>query len=319
MSLTGWRYYSEITISNPNSSVLTDYQVGIDLDSSNFDFSKANSDGSDIRFSEDNGNTTIPYYIESWDNSGQTATVWVKVSSVPASSSKTIYMYYGNPVATSASNLGNVATKKEDFEDGTVGVFSNVWKTNYFSVTTEKKYEGSYSLKCNDSNNADNGGAYANENTFWDTAKKRIVFWMYDYNCSDTLDIYLNYGSTLKAFVGFNADTGKFHYWDGSGHDLTESYLKDTWYKFEVLLKDNDYDFKIYDSSLSLVTSKTGISYGAISGVDYRDVVFYSSKANTGIGYLDLVYAFKYISPEPTTSVGVTRANTNSLFFTNNF
>ena len=107
--LAGWKYYRKITVTNSGSTALTDYQIKIELTSSNFDFSKANSDGSDLRFSEDKVNT-IPYWIESYDSSGQTATIWVKVSSIPANSSKDIYMYYGNAGATSESNIADAAT-----------------------------------------------------------------------------------------------------------------------------------------------------------------------------------------------------------------
>lgn len=100
--LTGWQYRRAITIDNQTGADLTDYQVKITLDSTNFGFNKANSDGSDIRFTTDDGTTIINHWIESWDSAGQTATIWVKVPTIP-STGGTIYMYYGN---SSATNTG---------------------------------------------------------------------------------------------------------------------------------------------------------------------------------------------------------------------
>ncbi|RLF66849.1 MAG: hypothetical protein DRN30_01385 [Thermoplasmata archaeon] len=60
----------------------------------------------------------LPYWIENWDSANQQATIWVKVPSIPASGTATIYMYYGNPDATSESNGDEVFDFFDDF-DGT--------------------------------------------------------------------------------------------------------------------------------------------------------------------------------------------------------
>jgi hypothetical protein len=58
----------------------------------------------------------LSYWIESGCNSANTK-IWVKVPSIPASSTKTIYVYYGNPSATSLSNGKNVFIMYDDFND----------------------------------------------------------------------------------------------------------------------------------------------------------------------------------------------------------
>ena len=75
----------------------------IELNSSNFDFSKTQTNGEDIRFTDASGNL-LDYWIEEWDSVNETAKVWVRVPSIPASSSTEIWMYYGNPMLASASN-----------------------------------------------------------------------------------------------------------------------------------------------------------------------------------------------------------------------
>lgn len=74
----GWQYMRKITITNPGTTDLTDFQVAINLDQSNFDFSKAQSTGADVRFViEDPSPYKASYYIEEWDPSTPRATIWV--------------------------------------------------------------------------------------------------------------------------------------------------------------------------------------------------------------------------------------------------
>jgi len=79
--VSGWLYRRKITITNPNSYDLEHFQVAIDLDSSNFDFSKANSDGSDIRVTYGEGRYELPYYIDTWDTATPQAIIWVGIDS----------------------------------------------------------------------------------------------------------------------------------------------------------------------------------------------------------------------------------------------
>jgi len=108
--LSGWQYRREIVIQENSGKNLNDYQIKVELDSSNFDFSKAKPDGSDIRFTDSDGTTLLAYWIEEYNFSNQKATIWVKVPSIPANSQKTIYIYYGNsdPPPCGICNNGKV-------------------------------------------------------------------------------------------------------------------------------------------------------------------------------------------------------------------
>jgi len=68
--------------------------------------SDMNNDFSDLRFTDSDKVTLISYWVESYVQSDH-AVVWIKIPSIPASSVKTIYMYYGNPQASSESNPGD--------------------------------------------------------------------------------------------------------------------------------------------------------------------------------------------------------------------
>ena len=77
-------YRREITIDNSAGDTLTDYQVRIVLNGANFDFSKTQSNGEDIRFLDSDDSSLLSFWIDSWDGVAQSAVVWVKVPSVPA-------------------------------------------------------------------------------------------------------------------------------------------------------------------------------------------------------------------------------------------
>ena len=57
---------------------------------SGFDFTKAQSNGGDIRFTASDGVTLLPYWIESWNAGSSSASLWVKVPSIPAAGA-TVY------------------------------------------------------------------------------------------------------------------------------------------------------------------------------------------------------------------------------------
>jgi hypothetical protein len=81
-------------------------------------------DFSDIRFTwyntTDGSEIEIPYWIERQSNS-QWAYVWVKVIHIPASSTATIYVYYGNTTPVSSnSNIQNTFPFADDFDDGSI-------------------------------------------------------------------------------------------------------------------------------------------------------------------------------------------------------
>ncbi len=104
-------YRRSITITNSGTSQ-TLYQINIILNSSNFSFANADPEGDDIRIRS--GDTSIDYWIESWDSIGETASVWVKVPSIPGGDT-VLYIYYGDTSKTSESDFNNTFTKDSGF------------------------------------------------------------------------------------------------------------------------------------------------------------------------------------------------------------
>ena len=127
------KYKRPIAISNSGSS-LTNYQIKITLTSSNFDFSKTNSNGEDIRFSDDSNTTTLNYWIEKWDAINQQAVLWVKVPSIPSGSSN-ISVYYGSQTLQSESNGTNTFLFFDDFTGSSLN--SSKWEIDAVGTIDE--------------------------------------------------------------------------------------------------------------------------------------------------------------------------------------
>jgi hypothetical protein len=84
---------------------VSNFQVRVVLTPSNFNYSKARSDGRDIRFYENtNFSSPLPMWLESWNYNGNSA-IWVKVAS---QSKSLMYMTYGSSSLTSISNIDTV-------------------------------------------------------------------------------------------------------------------------------------------------------------------------------------------------------------------
>ena len=86
---SSWLYRSTVSISNPGGTTLSGYQVHVGL-GSGFDFTKVQASGADIRFTAGDGVTLLPFWIESWNAGSSSASLWVKVPSIP-STGATVY------------------------------------------------------------------------------------------------------------------------------------------------------------------------------------------------------------------------------------
>ena len=103
-----WNYRRAITINNPNTANLSDYQVEVRINTDELIRDhRMEADGRDIRFTDTDGATLLPYYIESGINTEDTL-IWVKVPVISGSGAKTIYLHYGNREAASASSFSSV-------------------------------------------------------------------------------------------------------------------------------------------------------------------------------------------------------------------
>jgi hypothetical protein len=111
-----WLYRKKITIDQTKIDAnLTNFPVLVKLTSSQLDFTKAQSAGQDIRFTDYLGNS-LKYEIEDWSQASSTADVWVKIPAISGTVDTNFYMYYGNPTVADAQDKTNV------WNNGQVGV-----------------------------------------------------------------------------------------------------------------------------------------------------------------------------------------------------
>ncbi|PAV12915.1 hypothetical protein ASJ81_04810 [Methanosarcina spelaei] len=109
-----WSCSKEILITENAGKDLQGYPVAVVLDSSNFNFSEAKSDGSDLRFSS--GDRTLNYWIETWDPENEDALIWVRLQSLSANQTVKVLMRYGNPGVEAVSSGEKTFDFFDDFE-----------------------------------------------------------------------------------------------------------------------------------------------------------------------------------------------------------
>ncbi len=182
-----WLNRKPIKISNPGGA-LTQYQLQLTIDTSGYiSAGKMRSDGADIRITDEDGKTLLPYWIgisTTLLSTSQTTPILVKIPNIGATSEKYIYFYFNNlSTGTSLSNRVAVDDLYEDWETGTInmakwtlGGARGAWPydADLFKITVSSKYEGNYAVRSGTINHT--------QNTFIETTlnlemSARVSFW----------------------------------------------------------------------------------------------------------------------------------------------
>ena len=87
----------------PGSASVENFPLLVRLHKDFFDFSQANSNGDDLRFSSGNGDQ-LAYQIEDWNAKAGHASVWVRVPKIQGNSRQELKLYWGNANAKSESD-----------------------------------------------------------------------------------------------------------------------------------------------------------------------------------------------------------------------
>ncbi len=106
-----WKKRKSVTLNNP-AGTQTDYPVRIVV---NFEPNMADN-FNDIRFTNQAGDTGFSYYKSHWVSRDK-AYFWIKAPSLPSGNTE-IYMYYGNPSATSLSGPDGIVYWTDNFHSG---------------------------------------------------------------------------------------------------------------------------------------------------------------------------------------------------------
>jgi Domain of unknown function (DUF2341)/Concanavalin A-like lectin/glucanases superfamily/Carboxypeptidase regulatory-like domain len=122
-----WAYATDVHINTSASGAnikndLFGFPLLVKLTAENFSFANADFRGNDLRIVKMD-NTPLPYEIESWDRSGQTAIIWVGIDTLKGNKTdQMLKLYYGNSRVTTRSSGPEVFNKKNGY--------TGVWHLN---------------------------------------------------------------------------------------------------------------------------------------------------------------------------------------------
>jgi len=312
--LIGWSYRKPITISN----TATDYQTKITVyygsgtDGDNYVYCNLHCqvDFDDIRFTKSDGNTLLPYWVESKVDSDY-AIIWVKNDNTPQT---TGYIYYGNSGANSASNGDDTFILFDDFN----GDFSK-WDKNELRGTVA--ISGGLLTMYARTSGTWGGCGVTSKNTVPDTAViEALVKRVQSYNAGEPgLIVGLTDKATQETtYYGYwnqRADASlysytsngrrllsKYHGAESFGSSSLEAY-ENKWVRITAKIVAADkktYSRFVYGSTDTTINSPA--SSNMLSNTYVQ--IHYAEAGLLNYSYCDWVAVCKYASTEPTFTFG---------------
>lgn len=111
----GFKYNLTVNTTGYTTAALIDFPVQVVLTTTNFNYSRAQTAGQDIRFVDSTDSTLLDYEIDVWNTTGNSY-IWVRVPTVVAGGLTNFSMYYN-------------CTACADAQDS-----AGVWRNNYSAV-----------------------------------------------------------------------------------------------------------------------------------------------------------------------------------------
>ena len=103
-----WLYRKKITIDSTKvTATLTNFPVLVSFTDADIK-AGARADGFDILFTDSDEVTKLDHEIERWDSATGELIAWVRVPSLPDTTDKDLYVYYGNATASDQQNVTGV-------------------------------------------------------------------------------------------------------------------------------------------------------------------------------------------------------------------
>ncbi len=301
-----WNYYRKITIKNNSGTPLNNYQILIELRSANFDFAKAKSDGSDIRFTDATENE-LSYWIEEWNVESMNAKVWVNVPFIPANGESTITMYYGNENARSVSDGVATFVWFDEYESQNLGVTPTGWnltnsKMGNFTIAGEEKKSGTKSIKLVDASTSGSPSAYIKI-----PAQTEKFILEVDYLIKDGNPIISTYISDFsrRQHGAVYFQNGDIRYYDGrNNYQTIQTYHLNQWYSIRhgIDLSNGRVDIWV-DGIIMISNGRLVEPCKFVDRFCLGDSNSLGIGLGTGTAYVDNPRIRKYASPEPTISI----------------
>jgi len=289
-------WYDVVIDNTNNANTLTYYQVRIDISNDSQFFSDCNNAKESIRVYDSDKATALSYWIEEWDTANNNAIIWVKVPSIPASSTKNIYISIDTSRTEDASDGTATFLFFDDFE-GTTQFTEGSAVVSYVAGK-----DGGQAIQI------DGSSAYRRRTTTTDMGRDTIFeTWVKvpsDNPTSALGGIFFAAQSTEK--YGFQAiideratvnDIQIRKNYDAPSKvtgSKTGEIQTDTWYFMKVIWKsDGTIDYTLYENGQifdNVSTTNTSYTSGHFGIGTYDKTIF------------DKYRVRKYTSPEPTVS-----------------
>jgi len=302
--LSGWQYRKSHEIEGSSAGAQTNYQIriivhkdsGTDGGEHVYCNNHCRDDFGDIRFTKSDGITELDYWMEEY-TSGDKATFWIKVDSIPASPDKaTIYIYYGKSDATTTSDGEATFILFDDFEDGSLD--TSKWSTSDLGSLSYEETNGYLRIY----------GTRTSAEYNWITSVNTydrgfaIEYRSMTYSFSGT--VYYRSATQYEAndskktrggwFAG-NIDVWRLLVYDGSTNyysNLDGTYNTDTWYRLSLKIKSSGATISTPDGDINRSeTYPTGAGY-----------IKFGCSGNSGSEEdtrFDWLAVRKYVEPEP--------------------
>lgn len=298
---TNWQWRMPVQITENSGNALSNYQVLITVDTASLiSVGKMRADCGDIRFI-DTTDSELAYWLEKGCNTADTK-IWVKVPSIPASSTETIYMYYGNLSVSSMSNGSRVFLFYEDFESYSLGELNSqggwhnpqggVNASTLFMVQSAMAYEGSKGVV------GEGHTPFTSATIDHDVPQAKngeITYYLNSDSVSRLQGIAILEDST--EITSFTTDDFRFR--DNVGY--VGNSAANTWYKMTVRIYDTNIHDLLVDDGATLQLK------GRVNTNNMTDGFNKIQLITSHIGekaYFDKIIYRKYNDPEPTTSLG---------------
>jgi PGF-CTERM protein len=298
----GWKYYKEITVNENSGKALTDYPVLVELNSANFDFSKAKFDGSDIRFAADG--EELNYWIEEWDAVRKKAKIWVKVPSIPANGVTKIKMWYGNPSASAVSDGDKVFEFFDDFERDEIGDEWEIDPGLSASIEYDSEKDGRV-LVLQHSAGSWKSRSISKPIKVFNTP---IVFsWRgkaEDWESSPICGFIDRNGNLSGNHFGYFGDHLQ-HYFSGQSYHEATDYRSTTWHQWNNIVKKNEMVTYLDDAYWRTITSKIDCLFFERIQLTARTHGISSVTAK-----FDDIIVRKYTTPKPTLTLSAEHITT---------
>ncbi len=294
-----FRYRRVVSVSNGTSMDLSDYQVRVELNTSNFDFTHIQQDCSDIRFT-DTSNKVLDFWVEVCDPLNKNIVVWVKVPSIPANGETNIYLYYGSTGVLSPSNGERTFIFFDDFTDLSKWncESSNSAECEYIQTTTVD--DRSVVVFTSEQNNVQ----LTTVDTLSDLDNVAIEAMVRGFGDASDLDFYIGVDDDGKGYpnwgtrVGDNA-SGQYHAVvvdEGLGTQ-GNTYVQPLWLTCHIYRAGETVSSLYNGEWLSDTATGTPLTVGQI--------MMHIDPDSTSRGvYVDWIRVRKYVYPEPVANVG---------------